>query len=91
MNEKIKFFEVVVLAADNYVFPPQSKHKDSRQMKVMIPAKAISYITPVRDWDERSNYYVHFQKQYLDSLPFPIKSYSSPILQWEDVEILEYC
>lgn len=91
MNEKIKFFEVEIFAADNHVFPSQSLHKNSRQMKVMIPAEAISYLTPVEDWNERTNYHVHFQKQYLDSLPFPIKSYRSPVLQWEDVEILEYC
>ena len=90
MNEKIRFFEVTIFAADHHVFPPQSLHESSRQMKVMIPAAAISYITPVREWDERTNYYVHFQKQYLESLPFPIKSYKPPVLHWEEVEILEY-
>jgi hypothetical protein len=91
MNQKMRFFEVVILAADHHVFPSQSKHKESRQMKVMIPAEAISYINPIEEWNERTNYHVHFQKQYLDSLPFPIKSYYPPILQWEDVQILEYC
>lgn len=89
MSDKLKFFKVVIFATDDHRFSPQDIHGHSRQMEILLPIDAISHLTLREHGRPQSGYNIHIKKNYPLDAPFPIKSYNSGYLTFEQAELIK--
>ena len=72
MGEKLKFFKVTAFAADDQVLTG-TLYVISRQVELLLPVSAISYLVQTEPGNSHSFYSVHFNIISISKPPFRIK------------------
>lgn len=82
MSDKIRFFNVVVFATDDYQGQP-------KQMEISVPIDVISHLTEIQQGNPRAGYNAYVKNNHAFNLPFKIKSINAGRLSFEQVELLK--
>ena len=89
MSDKLKFIRVIAFAADTVRFDPHTNPENStRQREILLPVDAISHLTPKEPGNPRTTYQIHLKSNYPFGDLFQVKSFNTPSLSLEQVEVI---
>lgn len=86
MIDKLQFFSTEVFFERPFIQP---SGQQLMQMTVLLPADAISYITPKEKGNPHTGYEAHFKREYFNDAPFRVKSINSVHLAADKIEVIK--